>query len=272
MSLRCLPSLSKTFTWGPDTGFLIRCPAYSYSNGPKRFPEIATQTLPSRSTAAELGVSSPATKTSTLYPLGTTSLLGSGFRAVRGTHPPDVLVPAFCASAMGTSGRAAMAASMRILKILIDTPPQRFGVPRREYCVDPILLPRSRGRSTVRERTDEGNDVPDVIVAKPRAPGRHGRVLADGGAALLDHREQVLVRELIHQPLDREVADVWAEGLGLAAPVLAVTAGAVLEEEYLASCEVVAPRGTCAAHGGESEGHHEERERNRTAVPERHCR
>src|SRR5205809_7832990 len=99
---------------------------------------------------------------------------------------------------MGTSGRAARAARMRLLNILIDTPPQRLGVPRRECCVDPILLPRSRGRSSARERANKGNDVADLIVAEPRTPGRHGRLLADGGAALLERREPLLVRELLH--------------------------------------------------------------------------
>ena len=66
MSLRCLPVLSKTFTCGPGIGFFSRWPPYSYSNGPKRLPEIATQTLSSPSTVAALAESRPATNTSTV--------------------------------------------------------------------------------------------------------------------------------------------------------------------------------------------------------------
>ena len=65
-SLRCFPVLSKTFTCGPGIGFLIRWPPYSYSNGPKRLPEIATHTLSSPSTVAALAESRSAANTSTL--------------------------------------------------------------------------------------------------------------------------------------------------------------------------------------------------------------
>src|SRR5712691_5932946 len=55
-------------------------------------------------------------------------LLGSGFTATRGTQPPDVPVPWFCASAIGTTRRPATATSISVLRNFIGTPPHTIRV------------------------------------------------------------------------------------------------------------------------------------------------
>src|SRR5262245_21298416 len=105
-------------------------------------------------------------------------LLGSGLTAVRGTQPPDVLVPAFCVQASAADSRTAMTTAPAILRILIDAPPRPFGL-------GPCALPgtpvpsSSTVRSALGQRAHEGHDVADVVVAELRAPGGHGGVLAD---------------------------------------------------------------------------------------------
>src|SRR6059058_2597038 len=55
-------------------------------------------------------------------------LPGSGVTAVRGTHPPDLPVPAFWVHANGADSRTAATTVVTILRILIDAPPRRFGL------------------------------------------------------------------------------------------------------------------------------------------------
>src|SRR6185295_19886550 len=70
---------------------------------PKVLPEMATQTLSFLSTVMDVTVSRPDANTPTLYPGGTTILLGSGVTGVRVDHfpagPPGSAFARSCAKA-----------------------------------------------------------------------------------------------------------------------------------------------------------------------------
>src|SRR5436309_669633 len=128
-------------------------------------------------------------------------------------------------------------------------------------------LPRAFSRpapgSAARERPDERDNVPDLLVIELALPRRHRGVLADGGASVLDRAEQVVVGHLVHQPLHGQVRDVRPEGLGLAAAILAMTARAVSQEQLLAVRHVAGLAGLREAEEGgrghgTSEAEHEE--------------
>ena len=76
--------------------------------------------------------------------------------------------------------------------------------------------------SAAAQRAHERHNIPDLPIVELLVPGRHGRVLADRDAALLDGGEQVLVGELVEVSLDGEIAHVGPEGLGLPPTVGAV--------------------------------------------------
>jgi hypothetical protein len=56
--------------------------------------------------------------------------------------------------------------------------------------------------SAAAQRAHERHDIPDLPVVELFVPGRHGRVLADRDAALLDGGEQVLVGDLVEEFLE----------------------------------------------------------------------
>src|SRR6266536_2048241 len=122
----------------------------------------------------------------------------------------------------------------------------------------PRALSRRAPMSAARERPDERDDVPDLLVVELAVPRRHRGVLADGSASVLDRAEQVVVGHLVHQPLHGQVRDVRAEGLGLAAAILAMTARAVSQEQLLAVRHVAGLAGLrLAEEGGRGPGKRE---------------
>src|SRR6266545_2990834 len=212
-------------------------------------------------------------------------LVASGFTATRGTQPPDLPIPWFCARATDASSRPTPAGSITALENLIIAlanliVPPPFGPacptqwtssaekpPPFRCVVHSARGSRCPARSALGERPDERDDVPDLLVAELALPPRHRGVLADCSASVLDRGEQVVVGQLVHQLLDGQVRDVRAEGLGLAAAILAMTARAVSQEQLLAVHHVagLAGLGVAREEGagrggpGKSEAPHEEK-------------
>src|SRR6185295_10990536 len=94
---------------------------------PKVLPEMATQTLSFLSTVMDVTVSRPDANTPTLYPGGTTILLGSGFTGVRVDHfpagPPGSAFARSCAKADPDKPPAANASIAAYFRIFISSPP-----------------------------------------------------------------------------------------------------------------------------------------------------
>src|SRR5579859_527643 len=90
---------------------------------PKVLPEMATQTLSCLSTVMDVTVSRPDANTETLYPAGTTILLGSGVTGVRVDHfpagPPGSAFARSCAKADPDANPAVNASIAAYLRIFI---------------------------------------------------------------------------------------------------------------------------------------------------------
>src|SRR2546427_8034173 len=141
---------------------------------------------------------------------------------------------------MDTTKMPAVAARITVLSNLICAPPFEHGLWLRASGreTDPARGAWSRLTSPPGKGAHEPDQVPDLVVGQLALPRRHRGILADRCASVFDRAEQVLVADLVHQLLDREIGDVGPEGLRLAAAVLSVTAGAIADVELLAMAQV----------------------------------
>src|SRR3989454_6447684 len=134
----------------------------------------------------------------------------------------------------------AVAARITVLSNLICAPPFEHGLWLRASGRenDPARGAWSRLTSPPGKGAHEPDQIPDLVVGQLALPRRHRGILADRCASVFDRAEQVVVADLVHQLLDREIGDVGPEGLGLAAAVLSVTAGAIAHIELLAVAQI----------------------------------